>query len=803
MIVYDKVVLKPKISDRVAKLRQEIIDAKPILCSERGLLITEIYNQTEHLNNTKRRAVAFKHILENMTQNIWDDELIVGSHGSNGRRSSPIFPEFGIGWLINELEETLETRRQDTFEVPQHVKDDIRSIAFYWDRNNVKDRYRALLPEETKNARDTFVFTRGLFEGNGYGHSTYQIAKILKVGFKGLKEEINEKIKEIDYTKEEDLEKVAFYESALISLDAVIAYAKRYGDKAAAMAKEETNEKRKKELEKIADVCHWVPENPARDIWEGLQCVQFMQLTIQIETSGDSISPGRLDQHLYPLYVDDIKNNRYTNEEIQELIDCFWLKFNEIVKVQDSESIRIHPGFPLTPNLVIGGQTPDGKDAVNELSYLMLNAQEHVRLTNPQFTARFFENTPDDFRMRCAEVIKLGTGMPAIFGDESCIAAIHKNFPEIPMERVRDYSIIGCIELAARGFSGRVNGGWTNVARIIDLAFNDGVDRITGKQIGPKTGSVEELDTFEKVMEAVRKQVAYFFKHQVINAAIVDKVQKEYTPHVYFSSLIEGCIESGKDLTSGGTLWGATPLVYVGQATAANSLTSIKKYVFEDKVLTFKELKEAMDNDYQSERNKEIQKMLIDAPKYGTDNDFADSVAVEMTNIFFDEIEKHKDLDGRPFTSMILTLGSSVPNGWRTGATADGRNAKMPVSDSLSPSNIGKSEGPTAVLLSASKIDQTRVPLGNVLNLKVNKNLLENQETLERFKDLIGVYLHDLRGQEIQFNVLDRKVLLDAQKNPQQYSDLIVRIAGYSARFVELDVELQNDIIAREEHSSL
>lgn len=803
MVIYNEATLKPIISKRVEKLRQEVLDAKPILCSERGLLVTQIYKQTEDLHNTKRRAVAFKYILDNMTQNIFDDELIVGSHGSNGRRSSPIFPEYGISWVVDELDEKLETRKQDTFEVPQQVKDDIKSIAAYWEKKSITDRYRALLPEETKNARDTFIFTRGLFEGGGYGHSAYQIPKILKVGFKGFKDEIREKMKELDFTKAEDIEKQVWYESALISLDAVIDYAKRYGDKASVIAQVESDPQRKKELEKIADVCHWIPENPARDIWEGLQCIEFMQLTVQIETSGDSISPGRVDQHLYPLYVEDMKNNRYTNEEVQELIDCFWLKFNEIIKVQDSDSIRIHPGFPQTPNLVIGGQTSDGQDAVNELSYLMLNAQEHIRLTNPQFTARFFENTPDSFRTRCAQVIKLGTGMPAIFSDEACMAAIHKNFPEIPMDRVRDFSVVGCIELAARGFSGRVNGGWTNTARIIDLALNDGIDRLTGKQIGPKTGTVQELDTFDKVIEAVKQQVAYFFKHQVINAAIVDMVQREYTPHVFWSSLIEGCIESGKDLTRGGTLWGATPLVYVGQATAANSLTALKKLVFDDKILTFEELKAAQDSDFAGERNQEIQKMLIDAPKYGTDNDFADDIAVMMTNIFFDTIEQHRDIDGRPFTSMILTLGSSVPNGWRTGASADGRNAKQPVSDSLSPSNVGKSEGPTAVLHSASKIDQTRIPLGNVLNLKVNKHLLDNEETLERFKDLIGVYLHDLKGQEIQFNVLDKNTLIDAQKNPQKYNDLIVRIAGYSARFTELDVELQNDIIAREEHANL
>jgi len=790
-------------TERIVKLRDDVISAKPILCSERAMLVTESYKATEESPNITKRALALKKILDNMTQNIWDEELIVGSHGSNGRRSAPVFPEFAVAWLEDELDEKLESREQDTFIVPQNVKNDLKGIFEYWHGKTIYDRYRAMLPAETKKARDSYMFTRDLFERNGYGHTAYQLDKLFDVGLSGIKKEVMERLKLLDITTSEGLEKKLFYEGLIICCDAVVDYAKRYSKKARELACKESNPVRKRELEKIADVCDWVPENPPRDTWEAIQIVAFMQIIIQTETNGDSVSPGRLDQYLYPFYKKDIEQGSYTIDEIQELLDCLWIKFNEIVKVQDSESIHIHPGFPMTPNLTVGGQTPEGEDATNELSYLMLNSQKHIRLTNPQFTVRFHNGTPEDFKMRVFEIISLGTGMPAMFGDDGCMAAIQRAFPDMPIERVRDFSIVGCIELSPKGFQGRVNGGFLNVARIVDLALNDGVDRLTGMQIGPCTGMPQDIKSFENLLEAVRKQMAYFVRHQVINAAVVDMIQREYMPHLFLSSVIEGCIENGKDMTRGGSLWGATPILHVGMATAANSLSAVKKTIFDDKAITMEGLKELLDNDFTGERGIEIQRLLLNSPKYGNDDDYADEITKLMTNIFFDEIEKHKDIDGRQYTSMILTLGATVPHGWKTGATADGRKATTPVSDSMSPSNLGESEGPTAVLLSASKIDQSRVLEGNVLNLKFSKNALSERESQKKLSDLVSVYFNRLNGQEVQINVLDGDTLRDAQKNPQNYGDLIIRVAGYSARFVELAKELQDDIIAREEHQCI
>lgn len=788
-----------KASERVKKLREEVVHAKPILCSERAKLITEAYRQTEDMPASIRRALSLKKILEEMTLIIWDGELIVGNHGSNGRRSAPVFPEYATKWIEEELKGSLETREQDTFIVPQSVKDDLKEAFKYWENKTIFDQYRALLPDEAKRARDEYMFSRDLFERNGYGHTAYDIPKLLKVGILGIRKEAESRMRELDFTTAQGLNSKVFYEGVIICCDAVSLYIKRFASKALDMAKQEKNEKRAKELMQISENCNNISTKPANTLWEALQLVEFMQLVIQIETSGDSVSPGRMDQYLIDLYRNDVKSGRLNVEQAQELLDCFWIKLNEIVKVQDTESIYIHPGFPMTPNLTIGGQTPQGEDAVNELSYLMLNSQEHIRLTNPQFTVRVCDKTPERFKLRLVDIIKLGTGMPALFGDNACIAAIKRSFPDMPIERARDYRIVGCVELSPRGFQGRVNGGQLNVARVVDLALNNGVDRLTGKQIGPVTGCPEEFKTFGELMEAVNKQMEYFVNLQVINAATVDMIQREKTPHLFLSSLIEGCLEKGKDMTSGGSLWGATPILHVGLATAANSLAAVKKLVFEDKKLNLKEIKEAQDDNFKSAKSKEIQELLLRAPKYGNDDEFADDVMKETTDNFFDIIESFRDIDGRKYTSMILTLGGTVPHGWKTGATADGRLEKTPVSDSMSPTNGSDVNGPTAVLMSASKIDQVRVLEGTILNLKFSKGLLETDEAKKQFVNLYSTYLEDLNGQEVQFNIVSSEDLRKAQENPDEYRDLIIRVAGYSARFVELSKELQDDIITRTE----
>lgn len=793
---------RPKISERMQSMRKEIVQSNPILCSERALLVTEAYKATESDPILLRRARALKHVLENMTIHIWDNELIVGNHGGNGRRSAPVFPEWGIYWLEEELDEILETREQDRFVVPENVKRELRSIFPYWRGKTVYDRYRAMLPEETKKAREAYMFTRDLFERGGYGHVTYDTPGILKTGFRGVKEKAFEKLDSLKLTAPDDQEKRFFYEAVIITSDAIINFARRFSKLAGEMAEKESDPVRKKELEGIARVCSWVPENPARNFWEALQTAWFLQLVVQIEANGNSVSPGRLDQYLYPYLESDLKEDQITIEEAQELVDCFWIKLNEIIKVWDKEATRIHPGFPMTQDVTIGGQTPEGFDATNVLSYLMLNAQEHIRLQNPQFTVRIHRGTPHEFLMRVVDVITLGTGMPALFGDEISIDSIIR-MTGVPLDRARDYRIVGCCELTPRGLQGRANGGYFNVARVVDLALNNGIDRLTGKRIGPATGDPASFRSFDDLLDAVRQQMEYFIQLNVSNNLVVDMAQRELTPHIFLSSIVEGCLDKGKDITQGGSLYGVTPTQAVGLATGADSLTAVKELVFERQALTMEELNAALDRNFEGLEGERIRKMLLEAPKYGNDDDAADLVMRKFSDIFFDEVEKHRDIDGRPYCGFILTLGSTVPHGWKTGATADGRKATMPVSDSMSPTNGADHEGPTAVLKSASKIDQIRTMQGNILNLKFSRTAVDSLEARMKLAQLLRTYLVNLKGMEVQINVVDSKILRMAQIKPEEYRDLIIRVAGYSARFVELAKELQDDIIARTEHEEV
>ena len=799
-VTYDPERFKLPMTDRIGRMRSAVVEAKPILCSERAVLVTKAYRETEGDPPVLRRAKALAEVLEHMTVHIWDDELIVGNHGGNGRRAAPVFPEWATAWLEEELDESLETRAQDTFIVPEQVKRDLKGIFPYWKGRTVHDRYKAMVPPETKRAREAYMFTRDLFERGGYGHAAYDTPKVLKVGFNGIKEDVREKLAALDDSLAEDQEKRLFYEAVLITSDAVIAFARRFAQEAECLASEENDPERRLELKRLAEVCRRVPEHPARDFHEALQTAWFLQLVVQIEANGNAVSPGRLDQYLHPYYVSDIRAGKLTVPQTQELLDCYWIKLNEIVKVWDKEATHVHPGFPMTQNLTVGGQTPDGLDATNELSYLMLNSQEHIRLQNPQFTVRIWRNTPEDFLLRVAEVVRLGTGMPAMFGDEICIPAIIRT-TGMPLDRARDFRIVGCNELAPRGLQGRANGAYFNVARVVDLALNNGIDRLTGEQLGPQTGDASTLTSFDAVLEAVRKQLGHFIRLNVNNNLIVDMAQRELTPHVFLSSIIEGCIEKGRDIAWGGSLYGVTPLQGVGMATGGDSLAAVKKLVFDDKKITLEELNKTLDEDFDGEFGAKIRKMALNAPKYGNDDDEADSIIKKIYDLYFEAVESHRDIDGRPYTGMILTLGVTVPHGWRTGATADGRKAGTPVSDSMSPVNGADKNGPTAVLKSASKIDMIRIMQGGILNLKFAQTALDGERALRKFAHLVRTYLVDLKGIELQVNVVDAEVLRKAQKHPEKYADLIIRVAGYSARFVELAREMQDDLIARTEHS--
>ena len=783
-------------TERIKRMRQEIVAADPAVCSERALIVTKSYQETEGQPTPIRRAKAIKRVLEEMTIHIWDDELIVGNH-ANGRRTAPIFPEWGVYWLENQLD-FIPVRPQDKMIIPDQVKADIRSVIPYWRGKTVYDRVWGTLPEDVQRARKALVFTVDLFERGSFGHIVYNTPAILEYGFAKVKEEALEHIKNADESIPEEFKKIQYWKAFVIICDGIIAFANRYSALAKELAEKETDAQRKEELLEISRICARVPEHPAETFHEAVQVAWFLQLLPQLEGNGNSVSPGRLDQHLYPYYKKDIEQGRIRVEEAQELLDCLWLKLNEIVKCWDTEAAKVHAGFPMTQTVTIGGRMKDGTDATNELSYLFLNTQAHIRLGSPQFVVRVHSDLPEDFVTHVCETIRGGGGMPALFGDE----VITKSLLKLGMsyEEARDCAIVGCVEPSVIGAFGRNNGGFLNLARIIDFAMNDGRDRLTGQQIGLHTGDPRNFTSIEDVKEAVRKQLVYFVKLLATEDHIIDVVQAELTPHVLVSTMIPGCMEKGKDITAGGAIYHTTTPFGAGISTATDSLAAIKKVVFEDKTVSMDELLHALDTDFEGMEGEKIRQKLLAAPKFGNDDDYVDEFARFLSDTFMGEVEQYESGRGGHLVGGFFTLSSTVPLGHETGATPDGRKARTPISDSISPTNGVEENGPTAVLSSAAKIDHSRCTAGNAVNIKFSPGALESAGKLEKFANLLTAYLIDMHGFEVQVNVVSADTLRAAQKNPGEYRDLIIRIAGYSARFVELAPDIQEDLIARTEH---
>lgn len=788
-----------KMTDRIKRLRDVIVHSDPEVCSERALLVTQSYQQTEGQPAPLRRAKALKTVLEEMTIHIWADELIVGNH-ANGRRCAPIFPEWGVYWLEEQLD-TIPTRAQDRMRISDSVKADIRSIFPYWKGKTVYDKVWGSLPEDVKKARRAYVFTVDLYERGSFGHMVYDTPMVLRKGFGGIKAEVDAKIAAADVSQPDQYQQVTFWESVSIVCDGVIHFANRYADLAEQLAKQESDAVRRAELQTIAATCRRAPEFPAQNFREALQTVWFLQLLVQIEGNGNSVSLGRLDQHLYPYYQKDVAAGALNNESCQELLDCLWLKLNEIVKCWDTEAAKVHAGFPMTQNITAGGQTADGFDATNELTMHFLNAQDHIRLAAPQFVLRIHPGTPKSLLLYACEIIRNGGGMPALFSDEVVMDSLLN--VGVPYKEARDYAIVGCVEPTVIGAFGRNNGGYFNLARIVDFALNNGRDRLTGEQIGPKTGDPRSFTTFAQVKEAVKQQMAYFVKLLATENNIIDLVQAQATPHIYASTLFADCLKKGKDITEGGARYHWTTPFGAGIATACDSLAAVEQLVFQDKKLSMSALLDALDHDFSGLEGEKIRSMLLRAPKYGNDESLADELAAFVSSLFFDEVEKYPTGRGGHMVGGLFTLSATVPHGQHTGATADGRKAGTPISDSISPTNGVDQNGPTAVLCSAGKLDHGRCSGGNVLNIKFSPSVLESQGNLEKFAALLRTYLLDLRGFEVQVNVVSGAMLREAQKTPEDYRDLIIRVAGYSARFVELAADIQEDLISRTEHEAV
>ncbi|SOC09358.1 glycyl radical protein [Rhodobacter maris] len=831
-----------KPTDRITRLKNQILNARPYVEAERAVLATEAYKATEGLPPILRRARVVEKIFAELPITIRDDELVVGSITINPR-STEICPEFSFDWVEKEFE-TMAGRVADPFEIPKETAAALHEAFKYWPGRTTSDLASSYMSQKAKDCMANGVFTVGNYFYGGVGHVCVDYGKILKIGFSGV---IMEAIKRREFLDDKDpdaIKKNQFYTAVIIAYKAAIDFAHRYADKAEELAKACSNPTRKAELEQIAKNCRRVPEHGATTFWEACQTMWFIQCMLQIESSGHSISPGRFDQYMYPYLKADTSISR---EAAQELVDCIWIKLNDVNKTRDEVSAQAFAGYAVFQNLCVGGQTEDGLDATNDVSYMCMEAVAHVRLPAPSFSIRVWQGTPDEFLHRAAEVVRLGLGVPAVYNDEVIIPSLQNR--GVSLADARDYGIVGCVEpQAIHRTEGWHDAAFFNVAKVLEITLNNG--KVGDLQLGPVTGDAKEWKSLEDFYAAFSGQMAFFVKYLAEADNCVDIAHAERAPLPFLSAMVDDCMGRGKSVQEGGAIYNFTGPQAFGVADTGDSVYAMKKFVFDGKKLTMAELKEALDANFgmvassnapsgemsEAQVYEAVKKVLASnasldvaalkdevyrtlatgaapagAPKYdgirrlldsaeafGNDNDDVDLIARKCAQIYCKEVEKYTNPRGGQFQAGIYPVSANVLFGKDVGALPDGRPAKLPLADGVSPRQGKDRLGPTAAANSVAKLDHFIASNGTLYNQKFLPSALAGDTGLQNFASLVRSYF-DHKGMHVQFNVIDRETLLKAQKNPEDYNDLVVRVAGYSAQFVVLAKEVQDDIISRTE----
>ena len=792
------------LTDRMKAFREEVLDEKPYIDAQRAVLATQVYRENQNQPRVMVRALMLQKILENMSIYIEDKTLIVGNQATKNK-NAPIFPEYTMEFVLNELD-LFEKRDGDVFYITEETKQQLRDIAPFWENNNLRARGEALLPEEVSVFMESGVFGMEGKLNAGDAHLAVNYEKILAFGLKGYEERVKDLKAKLDLTDPDSIDKNIFYKAVLIVIEAVHQFAQRYSKLAQELADKEKDSKRKAELLEISRICAKVPYEPATSFYEAVQSVWFIQLILQIESNGHSLSYGRFDQYMYPYYIKDIQEKVITKDEALELLTCLWIKTLTINKVRSQAHTLSSAGSPMYQNVTIGGQTPDKKDAVNELSFVVLQSVAQTRLTQPNLTVRYHKNINKAFFDDCIEVMKLGFGMPALNNDEIIIPSfINWGVKE---EDAYNYSAIGCVETAVPGKWGyRCTGmSYINFPRVLLCAMNDGVDLTTGKRFTKGYGYFKDMKSYEELLSAWDKTVREMTRYSVIVENAIDKASERDVPDVLCSALTDDCIGRGKTIKEGGAVYDFISGLQVGIANMADSLAAIKKLVFEEKKITPTQLWNAILDDFQSDENKKIQAMLIDeVPKYGNDIDYVDNLVVEAYDSYLDEIKKypntryHRGPIGGIRYGGTSSISANVGQGMGTMATPDGRNAYEPLAEGCSPAHNADKNGPTAVFKSVAKLPTEKITGGVLLNQKMTPQMLSTEENKQKLEMLIRAFFNRLHGYHVQYNIVSRETLIDAQKYPEKHKDLIVRVAGYSAFFNVLSKKTQDDIIGRAE----
>ena len=827
-------------SPRIQKLVDKLFEKLPEIESDRAVLLTESYKETEGQPIIVRRAKAFSHILKNIPITIREDELIVGS-ATKSPRSCQVFPEFSYEWLEKEFD-TVETRSADPFYISEDNKRILREVYKYWKGNTTSELATSYMADETIRAMEHNIFTPGNYYYNGVGHVTVKYEKVLEVGYEGIIKEVKEELSKCNVADEDYAKRSHFLKSVIESCEAVIDYANRYAELALNMAKECKDNNRKVELLQIASNCARVPAKGARNFYEACQSFWFVQMLLQVESSGHSISPGRFDQYMYPYYKADLDAGKITKEFAQELMDCIWVKLNDLNKVRDAGSAEGFAGYGLFQNLIVGGQDAGGIDVTNDLSFMAIEASMHVMLPQPSLSVRVWNGSPHELLIKAAKLTRTGIGLPAYYNDEVIIPSLLNR--GLTLADAREYNIIGCVEPQKAGKTdGWHDAAFFNMCRPLELVFSNGYDK--GELVGVETGDVTKMNTFEEFYDAYKKQMKYCIELLVNADNSIDMAHMERCPLPYLSSMVDDCISRGKSVQEGGAIYNFTGPQGFGIANMADSLYAIKKLVFDEKKVTLAEYKDALENNYgrgiSLERVEELTREVIKelendghainaevvaqvsatialdsldnskkakydkllemieaVPKFGNDIKEVDQFARDVAYVYTKPLENYKNPRGGQYQAGLYPVSANVPLGAQTGATPDGRLAYTPVADGVSPSAGKDVNGPTAAANSVARLDHGIASNGTLFNQKFHPSVLAGRTGLEAFVNFIRGYF-DQKGSHIQFNVVSRETLIEAQKYPEKYKTLVVRVAGYSALFTSLSRSLQDDIINRTE----
>lgn len=794
------------LTERMKEFREEVLDEKPYIDAQRAILATLAYKENLNQPRVMVRAKMLEKVLDNMSIYIEDKSLLAGNQATKNR-NAPIFPEYTMEFVMNELDQ-FEKRDGDIFYITEKIKEQLREIAPFWQNNNLRARGEALLPEEVRVFMETGVFGMEGKLNAGDAHLAVNYERILKDGLRGYEKRVKEYKATLDLTNPDNVDKYCFYNAVLIVLKAVRNFANRYSVLAKDLAEKELNQERKNELLEISRICSKVPYEPAETFKEAVQSVWFIQLILQIESNGHSLSYGRFDQYMYPYYDRDIKNGTIKESEALELLTCLWIKTLTINKVRSQAHTLSSAGSPMYQNVTIAGQTTDKKDAVNDLSFLVLKSVAQTRLTQPNLTVRYHKNINKRFLDECVEVMRLGFGMPALNNDEIIIPSFMDW--QVKEEDAYNYSAIGCVETAVPGKWGyRCTGmSYINFPRMLLCTMNNGVDLTSNKRFTKGYGYFTEMESYEELLKAWDKTIREITRYSVIVENVIDKASERDVPDILCSALTDDCIARGKTIKEGGAVYDFISGLQVGIANMADCLAAIKKLVYEEKKITRQELWDAILDDFSSPKNKKIQEMLIrEAPKYGNDDDYVDQLIVEAYDSYIEEIEKYPNtrynrgpIGGIRYAGTS-SISANVGQGMSTMATPDGRNAFEPLAEGCSPAHNSDKNGPTAVFKSVSKLRTNKITGGVLLNQKMTPQMLSTEENRQKLELLIKTFFNRLHGYHVQYNIVSKETLIDAQKHPEKHKDLIVRVAGYSAFFNVLSKKTQDDIIGRTEQS--